>query len=410
MAKRVTKAQKEAFIQIAEQNANTTKKDVGTWTRARQSALSVTMPNRSLLYDVYDDAMLDLHLSGCIGQRKGMTEKKSFALADFKSGKANEDAMLIFESQWFKDFVSATLDSRFYGYSLVEFGSVLDNGTAPLFEFCEVLNRRHVIPEHGVIVRSPYDDWHSGVSYREGELAEWCIGIGRRKDLGLLLKCAPQTLSKKNMMAYWDKFGELFGMPVRIGKTVSTDETEISNLTDMLQRMGAAAWGLFPEGTDIEIKETGRGDAFQVYDRRIERANLEISKCILNQTMTIDSGGSYSQSEVHLEVFRNVCDGDADFVRDTVNGQLLPFLVKKGFPVSGLRFNWRESVDYTPEQQVAIDRMVLDNYEVEPSYIIEKYGIPVTGKKVIPSFIGGGVDAKHSRNDIIAQTGFDPFG
>ena len=63
------------------------------------------------------------------------------------------------------------------------------------------------------------------------------------------------------------------------------------------------SWGLFPEGTEIEIKETTRGDAFNVYDKRIDRANSEISKGVLNQTMTIDSGSSLSQSEVHLEVF-----------------------------------------------------------------------------------------------------------
>lgn len=34
------------------------------------------------------------------------------------------------------------------------------------------------------------------------------------------------------------------------------------------------------------------------------------------------------------------------------------------------------SVDYTPEQQLAFETMVVNNYEVPGSYFEEKYGIP----------------------------------
>ena len=100
--------------------------------------------------------------------------------------------------------------------------------------------------------------------------------------------------------------------------------------------------------------------------------------------MTIDSGSSLSQSQVHLEVFRNVIDRDADFLRDTVNGELLPRMLKHGFPVKGLRFDWDESVDYTPEQQVAYETMIADRYEVDAKYFIEKYNIPIIGEKAVP--------------------------
>lgn len=63
-------------------------------------------------------------------------------------------------------------------------------------------------------------------------------------------------------------------------------------------------------------------------------------------------------------------------VRDVVNNQLLPKMVRHGFPVKDLTFNWDDPVDYTPEQQVAIEQMVLNNYEVDGSYFQDKYGIP----------------------------------
>jgi phage gp29-like protein len=184
------------------------------------------------------------------------------------------------------------------------------------------------------------------------------------------------------MLAFWDGFGELFGMPIRIGKTVSRDPAEISKVEKMMSEMGAAAWGLFPEGTEIDIKETTRGDAFNVYDKRIDRANSELSKAILGQTMTIDSGSSLSQSEVHLEVLKNLIGADADMARDIVNNKLLPFMAMHGFPVEGYRFEWDDTVEYSPDQMRNIEDMLLRNgYQIDPQYFIDRYNIAITGKQ-----------------------------
>ena len=52
-------------------------------------------------------------------------------------------------------------------------------------------------------------------------------------------------------------------------------------------------------------------------------------------------------------------------------------MVRHGFPVDGLRFDWDDSVDYTPEQQVAYETMIADRYDVDPKYFAEKYSMPV---------------------------------
>ena len=39
--------------------------------------------------------------------------------------------------------------------------------------------------------------------------------------------------------------------------------------------------------------------------------------------------------------------------------------------------DWDEAYDYTPEQQVAYEQLVLNNYEVDPAYFEEKYNMPV---------------------------------
>lgn len=325
--------------------------------------------------------MLDAHLSGCIGQRKGKTLQKDFRLVG-QDGKENAEATELLQQEWFSDFMDLALDSRFWGPTLIQLGDIVNDENGIMrYDGVELVPRKHVVPEYGVVVKSPGDDWRGGISYVEGDFANWVIPVGKGRDLGLLLKCCPSCISKKNMLAFWDMFGEIFGLPMRVAHTSSPDEEERRRVENALETMGTAFWGLFPEGTDIEIKETSRGDAYNVYDKRVDRCNSELSKAILMQTMTIDSGSSLSQSEVHLEIFERVTESDAAMVANVVNGRLLPLMVRHGFPVQGLRFQWNNAASYTPAEQREIERLLLEYYEIPPEYFTDKYGVQISGAR-----------------------------
>lgn len=401
---------KSMLVNLQLQTENLTKKDLRTWRTAWQWAIDVHYPNRTLLYDIYNDTQADMHLSGCMGQRAGYVKNKSFKLVDRK-GVENPEVTELFETPWFKTLVELALESRGWGHSLIQLGDIIAVDGKPAFSEVLLVPRRHVIPEKGVIVTYQNECWENGYDYRHSDMADWIIEAGNPFDLGLYLKCAQHTIPKKNMFAYWDQFGEIFGMPVRIGKTTSRDPREHSKMEKMLAGMGAAAWGLFPEGTEIEIKETTRGDAFNVYDKRIERANSELSKGVLTQTMTTDNGSSLSQSEVHKEMLMNLVNTDADFIRDLVNFQLIPKMTRHGFPVKGFRFDWDESIDFTPEQMVAYERMILENYEVDATYFINKYNMPIIGKKETlnpdPAAGQDGADGKNKKKQQLVKPFFD---
>lgn len=364
--------------QLMQQTDSLTKKDIAVWRQAWQAAISVETPNRARLYDVYTDCTVDLHLTGCIGQRKGKTLQKEFRLVG-KDGKENEAATALLKKEWFFDFMDLALDSRFWGHSLIQLGDIIRDEDGMRFDGVELVPRKHVCPEYGVITREPAADWRTGIPYREGDFALWCIEVGKPKDLGLLLKCAPSCISKKNMLAFWDMFGEIFGAPMRVARTNTTDEKERSRIERSLDSMGAAFWALFPEGTDIEIKESSRGDAYNVYDKRVDRCNSELSKGTLMQTMTIDSGSSLSQSETHLEIFEDVVAADARMISCIVNDKLLPLMVKHGFPVKGLSFEWDNAATFSPAEQREMERVLLEYYEIDPQYFIDKYNVNITG-------------------------------
>ena len=377
LAKGDKKRVQKMIIDLQRATDALTRQDMQDWRQAWQMAINVDSPNRQRIYDIYRDAMIDLHLSGCIEQRKGFVMSRSFKLVD-TAGNENEEARHYLEQSWFKQLLKYALDSIYWGHSLIELGDITTDGDGCVcYDGVKLIPRKHVIPEYGRVVSDLGQDWTSGIEYRQPPYSDWLIEAGLSDDLGLLLKAATQTIPKKNMLAFWDTFGEIFGMPMRIAKTTSRDEKEKAKLMDMLNKAGSSLSMVATTETEIEFVESNRGDSYNVYDKRIDRANSELSKLIIGQTMTIEDGSSLSQSQTHLTVFENLVESDRDKLRDIVNNQLLPRMVKHGFPVKGLRFEWDDAVDYTPEQQVAFEKMITDRYEVDPKYFADKYGMPV---------------------------------
>ena len=377
LARRVSSKQGvKLTANLQQQTDSLTKKDIADWRAANQVAIDIENPNRCRLYDIYADCILDAHLSGCISQRKGKVLQKDFRLVN-ADGKENTDATELLQASWFLDFLDLCLDSIYWGPTLIQLGDIVRDNGPMRFDDVELVPRKHVVPEYGRLVRNPGDDWRSGIPYREGDIANWCVEVGKRRDLGLLLKCAPSCISKKNMLAYWDVFGEIFGMPMRIARVNGLDDAERARTEAALRDMGAAQYIVTTDGTEIEIKESSRGDAYNVYDKRVDRCNSELSKVVLNQTMTIDSGSSLSQSEVHLEIFERTTESDATMCAHTVNGRLLPLMVQHGFPVKGCRFQWNNATSYSPAEQREIERLVLEYYQIPPEYFTEKYGVTI---------------------------------
>lgn len=376
---------KKIVVDLMQQTRSLTKKDIKSWRSAWQLAINAENPNRNNLYNVYYDTDIDMHITGCIGQRLGVVLNQSFKIADVNTKKKDDKLTELFEADWFKDFILYSLQSRYWGHSLIELGQVLEVRGKKRFDRVVLVPREHVKPEFGVIVKNPSDEAKDGFPYLDSPMTAWVIPAGKPNDLGLFLKVAPGAISKRNMGIFWDTFGEIFGIPIRIAHTSTKDEAEHEQIESMLAKMGAASYGLFPEGTEIEFMEAQRSDSYMVFDKRIERLNREISKALLCQTMTIEDGASLSQSEVHLKMFERTVQSDADFVRDLVNNELIPRMQMHGFPLTDKhQFDWDYSIEYTPDQSRAVENMVLQYFQVDGKYFVEKYNIDITGERENP--------------------------
>lgn len=256
------------------------------------------------------------------------------------------------------------------------------------FNSVTLVDRKYVIPEHHRVITDLGQDWTTGIDYHEPEWFGNLIEVGRPDDLGLYLKASLHCIPKKNVLAAWDVFSEIFGMPLRIATTSSRDQKEVDRISDMMARMGQAGYVVVPTGTEIQIVESSKSDAFNVYDKRVDRANSEISKLIIGQTMTIEDGSSLSQSQTHLKVFENLVESDAKLLANTINNQLFPRMISHGFPLQGYHFAWDDSPSYTPEQQMEYEKMISDRYVVDGKYFADKYNMPVGERIQQPSLFG----------------------
>ena len=88
-------------------------------------------------------------------------------------------------------------------------------------------------------------------------------------------------------------------------------------------------------------------------------------------------------------------------------------MIKHGFPLKGYRFDWYEGIDFTPEQQVEYERLILDKYVVDPQYFIDKYNVPIIGEReASPVMIPGNSDdeqASKGKKDKEKQKLVKPF-
>ena len=214
-----------------------TRKDIQDWRNAWQLAINVDYPYRQPLYDIYRDTLIDLHLSGCIEQRKGFVMSRSFKIVDAK-GNEQKEALHYFQQAWFKQLLKHALDSIYWGHSLIELGDITVDGDGCIcYDGVKLIPRKHVIPEYSRVISDLGQSWTSGMNYKEPPFTDWLIEAGEPENLGLLLKAATQTIPKKNMLSFWDTFGEIFGMPMRIAKTTTRDPKEFSKLENMMRNV-----------------------------------------------------------------------------------------------------------------------------------------------------------------------------
>lgn len=353
-----------------EQQLQRVRQDAQSFNIAVQAAESPMYPNRFLLMQTYQQIVLDGQVKSAMLQRKSKVLCQKFVVRD-ANGEENEQKTAWFNQKWFYDFCDLSLDSIFWGFSCVQFGAVVNDK----YSSVELIPRIYVVPEFS-LVRSNTATVTEGKRFDEAPYNNWCIGVGEKKDLGLMMYLAPYVIWKKNAMAAWAEFAEVFGSPMRVGKTDVRDEATRRNMENMLKNMGVASWAVLDLNDSIELSQASRTDAYQVFDKMVERCNSEISKIILGQTGTTDEKAYSGSASVHENVADMIGKQDLRKMKFIIEGQLMPMMMKNGFDLQGCTFEYD-----TTESLSIIDKAKIDaefmkaGIKYENEYLEHTYNI-----------------------------------
>ena len=336
-------------------------------------------PTTVELIRVYNDIVIDAHLSASMDARISKTTSKDFKIVD-EDGEELKDESYYFSAPWFRTFLKLSLESKFFGYSLIQFNDL----KGYCFKSTEVFPREYVYPQKGSVRTSPFSTADL-ISYEASPYDAWTLGIGNPSDIGLLMKAAPLVIFKKTALGSWTEFAELFGAPFRLGKTDVRDEELRDNMYNMLENMGRNAYGVFDKDDELEFIRDKKSDAFNVFNELIERTNSELSKLILGSTMTMDDGSSRSQSEVHERTSGAINKEDAFFIQSVVNDELIPWLNKyHDFNITG-RWVFDDTENTSKAEQFKIDsELVKMGFNVPKEYFTETYSTPIDDKEEEP--------------------------
>ena len=361
---------------IEDQQVYRSRQDIAKWRTALTYAESIDLPNRISLVEIYRDTVLDAHLSSVIQTRKINVLSKHFNIKN-SDGEINEEMTEIFNSAWFRKFTDLALDSIFWGTTVIEFGDILEDKLTDI----KRIPYESINPELE-IVKKYQDSSDIGVKYNESPFTEWNVEILEREPFGLLNKCIPLILWKKDALGAWSLRSTIFGMPFRIGKTDTRNPESRNRMISMMQTMGTAGWAVVDEEDEIQLVESGGTSGHDIYKDLISEANSEISKLILGQTGTTDEKAFVGSAEVHERVSNAYTNSDLKWFSNVVNGQLIPKLQKLGLVSENVEFGFDSKEVLTIAEQLEVDKVLLEHYTIPTDVIEQRYGSKVEIREV----------------------------
>lgn len=346
--------------------------DISTWKRALRAADNVDSPRRARLYNLYEDVLLDAHLSAQISLRMNHVLSIPFVLMRDKK-EAQEETELLQNAAWVAELNTHILWTTYYGHTLLELTTDPEGNLK-----VEVLPRNNVVPEEGILLLR--EDDTAGIDYRNcREYGTWILEFGYKHDYGLLNKTVPHVLFKRFAQSAWVELCEIYGIPPRFIKTDTQNPEMLDRAEQMLKDMGAAAYFIIDQEEDFEFAK-GADTNGDVYNNLIAVCKEEISLAVIGAVIGQDTkNGNRSKEESSVKLLDKIIQSDKRMLASYWNGVVLPALVRIGYLPEGLKFVLQQEEDLEKLWNMTKDSMPY--MDVNPVWIKDKFGIDVVGKR-----------------------------
>jgi phage gp29-like protein len=191
----------------------------------------------------------------------------------------------------------------------------------------------------------------------------------------------------------WAIFCQNYGQPIRIGKYGrGATEAEKDVLWRAVSGIAGDCAAIVPREMLIEFHEVGsKSSSTDMYERRADWLDRQISKLVLGQTTTTDAvSGGHAVSQEHRLVQEDIERDDAGMVTATLNQQLIPNIVAFNFGPQDryphVRIGRPDEVPLG-EFAEAFDKLAKHGLTAEEAFMRDRLGIP-TPKPDAP-LVGG---------------------
>ncbi len=244
-------------------------------------------------------------------------------------------------------------------------------------------------------------DFPAGVEFPRNKFVihKYKAKSGHDSRAGILRVISWMYLFKNYTLKDWVSFCEVFGMPIRLGKySQAASEDDKRRLMEAIYMIGTDAAGIIPDSAVIEFIESNKTTSAEIYERLARYCDEQISKAVLGQTLTADSGGgSYAQGKVHNDVRKDLTVADAKALAATVRrdiiGPLVEYNFGPGVSLPKFEFDCQEAEDLKETIEIYRTLACDMGLKIPSQHVYEKFNIPKPkeGEELLEAKTGGRV-------------------
>ncbi len=183
----------------------------------------------------------------------------------------------------------------------------------------------------------------------------------------------------------WAIFCEAYGQPLRLGKfgpDASPEEKDV--LLAAVSSIGTDFAAIVPESMTVEFIQSNVTGSHELYEKRCDWLDRQVSKLVLGQTSTTDAQkGSYAVGRVHDGVRQDIEESDARQLAATLNRDLVVPLVmlnrgpRKAYPKIKIGRPDEQDIEKLVKNVVSLVPLGL---KVGMSTMRDKIGLPDPGE------------------------------
>ena len=215
---------------------------------------------------------------------------------------------------------------------------------------------------------------------------------------GLARVAAFAVIGKIYDLRMWLAFAEAYGSPIRIGKFgPEATESDKAILRRAVTYIAGDAAAIIPTSMEIAFQSvggngtSGSGGGGQTYESLLKTLDAQLSKLVLGQTGTTDTGQHVGTAQAHDRVRNDVETWDAAGVAATLTRDLAEPFVRLNFGADALV----PKIEMRRED--ALDRKIL----VEITTTLADYGVPIPVQFVLDKL--GIPDAQHGEALLVSK-------